>query len=108
MAARSFNLEATSMDTTQGTGFSDIAARTRQELAQQRASCWRSQARAWLGRIRGDQAPIETVAAESYQSTQHIAQQCIAYLGEELANYQGHPHGQKMRLELVERLRRYL
>lgn len=44
------------MDTTQGTGFSDIAARTRQELA----------------------------------------------------NYQGHPHGQKMRLELVERLKRYL
>lgn len=96
------------MDTTQGTGFSDIAARTRAELQAERARCWRSQARAWLGRIRGDQAPITTVAAESYQSTQFVAQQCIAYMQEELANYPGHPHGQKMRLELIQRLQAYL
>jgi len=95
-------------DTTQGTGFSDVAARTRHELATERAKCWRTQARAWLGRIRGDQASVETVAAESYQSTQWVAQQCIAYLSEELASYKGHPHGQKMRLELVQQLRRYV
>jgi len=95
-------------DTTQGTGFSDIAARTRAELATERAKCWRTQARAWLGRIRGDQASVETVAAESYQSTQWVAQQCVAYLSEELANYKGHPHGQRMRMELVARLQAYL
>lgn len=95
-------------DTTQGTGFSDIAARTRNELAAERAKCWRTQARAWLGRIRGDQAAVETVAAESYQSTEFVAQQCIAYLTEELAGYKGHPHGERMRLELLNRLRRHV
>jgi hypothetical protein len=94
-------------DTAQGTGFSDVAVRTRHELATERAKCWRTQARAWLGRIRGDQASVQTVAAESYQSAQFVAHQCVAFLSEELTKYQGHPHGQKMRLELVRQLQCY-
>lgn len=95
------------MDTTQGTGFSDQAARDRAQLALERQGSWRQLARAWLARLRGDQASVETVARESDESVQQVAERVLAYIEEVLKTYEGHPHGKSVLLDLKERLGRY-
>jgi len=95
------------MDTTQGTGFSEQAARDRASLATERRNCWRSQARAYLGRIRGDQASVQAVAAESSESVQQVAKAVIAYLEEQIPAYNGHPHGLAVMQEIKLRLEPY-
>ena len=92
------------MDAASESGFSDQAARDRAALGMERRNCWRSQARAWLGRIRGDQASVQKVAAESSESVQRVAETVVAYLEEQISTYNRHPHGKAVMQEIRLRL----